>query len=571
MSSPMHNIKIQLARALDDNMHTRQWHNTVDYLIIGMILVSTTEIFLSTFDISPRLRHVLKWVDMACLTFFLVEVSLRIWVAPLINPLYHGFRGRIRYCLTFHGFVDVVSTYPFFLGSILPFPTEALRVLRLTRAMRLFRITRYTKSFRLLSASISQKKRELWISLQFLVIVTVILSLLLFFFEHEAQPEIYNNGFASVSWAFAQYIGDPGGFAGTPPVTFWGRAIACAVGILGIAIVAVPAGIIGAGFTEAIEKEAHRNELEENRRKLHNAFERKLDRPSGYQRVPVFRTITDISARVGLTDKEIIEVCSADTRFRLGNLASTIPLVKNPMDRLAVEVAHINTAYGCCIDRGSNVTIISPSGFVDFGTTNFFYYLSKIGGFNWISRETGERAPYRSGYLIDNAHAGEQNLQAYLADIARLMDRPKAWSITTLIASGAAEPEYDDSQIHIGIGGPKGDTGMEQHNLVNDMETFMQFYGRLSQDMDQEFGLHTDCQKYHATDTGRLFHRFLQLRPDSNNLVLRICWHQALWNPENMLIARKLAIIIADTLGTGADRVGTDPTLRIKDIGFRGY
>ena len=195
----MHNIKIQLARALDDNMHTRQWHNTVDYLIIGMILVSTTEIFLSTFDISPRLRHVLKWVDMACLTFFLVEVSLRIWVAPLINPLYHGFRGRIRYCLTFHGFVDVVSTYPFFLGSILPFPTEALRVLRLTRAMRLFRITRYTKSFRLLSASISQKKRELWISLQFLVIVTVILSLLLFFFEHEAQPEIYNNGFASVS------------------------------------------------------------------------------------------------------------------------------------------------------------------------------------------------------------------------------------------------------------------------------------------------------------------------------------------------------------------------------------
>ena len=41
---------------------------------------------------------------------------------------------------------------------------------------------------------------------------------------------------------------------------------------------------------------------------------------------------------------------------------------------------------------------------------------------------------------------------------------------------------------------------------------------RSSQDMDQEFGLHTDCQKYHATDTGRLFHRFLQLRPDSTLL-----------------------------------------------------
>lgn len=45
-----------LARVFDDNLHTRQWHNIVDWLIVVMILISTAEIFLSTFDQAPSLR-----------------------------------------------------------------------------------------------------------------------------------------------------------------------------------------------------------------------------------------------------------------------------------------------------------------------------------------------------------------------------------------------------------------------------------------------------------------------------------------------------------------------------------
>lgn len=232
-------LKKNLARALDDNLHTRQWHNIIDWVIVAMILLSTTEIFMSTFDLAPEVRRVLLWVDGICLVFFLIEVSARIWVAPLVDARFKGWRGRLRYCFTFHGFIDVVSTYPFVLGFFFPLPFAALRVLRMTRVLRLARLTRYSKSFDLFNNALREKKHELLISLQFLLIITIILSLLLFFFEHEAQPEIYDNGFASVAWAFAQYIGDPGGFADTPPVTFWGRAIACVVGVLGIAIVAV--------------------------------------------------------------------------------------------------------------------------------------------------------------------------------------------------------------------------------------------------------------------------------------------------------------------------------------------
>ena len=260
-------FKEDLAAVFDDNLHTKKWHNIADWLIISLIIISTIEIFLSTFDIDPTLRRVLFWVDIGILIFFTIEVTLRIWVAPLINPKFTGWKGRIKYCFTFNGFTDVISTYPFYLQWLIPFPIVGLRLFRTFRVVRLFRVSRYMKSWKLLEDTIKAKKRELIISMQFLLVITIILSLILFFCEHEAQPEIYNNGFSSVLWAFGQYIGDPGGFAENPPITGFGKFIACIVGLLGIAIVAVPAGRLGSGFTEAIEHERDDVKLKENKEK----------------------------------------------------------------------------------------------------------------------------------------------------------------------------------------------------------------------------------------------------------------------------------------------------------------
>ncbi len=127
-------FKMKLARVFDDNLHTRKWHNIVDWLIIVMILVSTTEIFLSTFDLDPELRKILKWVDIGTLIFFTIEVSLRIWVAPCINPAFKGWKGRLKYCFTFYGAIDVLSTFPFYLQWIFPLPVAAFKLLRTARA-----------------------------------------------------------------------------------------------------------------------------------------------------------------------------------------------------------------------------------------------------------------------------------------------------------------------------------------------------------------------------------------------------------------------------------------------------
>ena len=136
----------KIARVFDDNLKTRQWENIIDYTIIGLIVISSIEVFLSTFpDISDKYGHILHFVDVFTTIVFTIEVTLRIWFADVVDEKYKGFKGRLKYCFSFYGMIDILSTYPFYLNYIMPVPYNALKILRIAR---LFRVFRYMKSFR---------------------------------------------------------------------------------------------------------------------------------------------------------------------------------------------------------------------------------------------------------------------------------------------------------------------------------------------------------------------------------------------------------------------------------------
>ncbi len=564
-------LKVKLARALDDNLHTRQWHNIVDWLIIAMILISTTEIFLSTFDLDPGLRRVLVWVDIVTLIFFTIEVCLRIWVAPEINPKFKGLKGRLKYCFTFYGAIDILSTFPFYLQWIFPLPVMAFKALRTARVVRTLRIGRYTKSFNLLSDAIKEKRHELIVSMQFLIVITVILSLVLFFAEHDAQPDVYDNGAVSVMWAFAQYIGDPGQFADTPPVTVVGRIIACIVGLLGIAIVAVPTGIIGAGFTDAIENRNHEEEVRNDAAVLRNGFERKLDRPTGIQAVPPFRSVDDLKVRLNMKSDNLQEAVNHGPGFRTVNLASTVPTDDGEYvpDRIAVEHYPQNTTYGCCIDRNSRITIIAPSNMLDPGLSHFCFYLAYMGQFNYISREIGERAPYKSYYSFKSEEDVE-GLKEYNADLKRLMSKEGAWSLTVLVASGALEPPYP-TNIHLNIGGKKGDERTSGDDLfIKDGATYEEFYKTLEEAVANDLNLTIDHQKYHNTNSANHFLRKVSFEDDANHIVMRIEWKQLLWSQKHLLLAKDIAESLCTAI-LHSPLPPLAPELKAKAIGYDGY
>ena len=558
-------IRYELNRVFDDDLHTKQWHNYLDYAIIGLIIISTIEVFLSTYSgIVDRYGKWLHFVDWFTTIFFTIEVSLRIWCADLLNPKYKGFWGRVRYCFSFYGLIDILSTYPFYLNFFVKIPYTALKALRIARLLRVFR---YMKAFSILSRAIRAKKQEMIVSLQFLTIITLILSFILFFVEHEVQPEVYNNGWRSVVWAFAQYIGDPGGFANTPPISFTGRLIACAIGILGIAIFAVPAGLIGSAFTEVMGADNHIEEIEENKKKLHLAFERKMCRYTRLQIAPLNLSIQEIVARMRMTENEIIEAVERSQDFRIINIASTVPVDDRPMDKLAIEHFIVNRPYGCMIDRGSKVTIVSPSSLVDPVIGAYTYYFAKLGGFNYISREIGELRPYKSFYTCTHDVPG---LDEYLSDIEKLSTKEGSWVITLLAASGANEPELP-SQIHLTYGGKKGDASLDAPTVViRDKETATAMFEDMENILESEYGIKADRQKYHDSASPNMFMRKLSNAESVNGLMVRIAWSCMYWDSRRIQIAQTMADIIKKHVEPEAGNE-LDPELKVKGIAYEGH
>ena len=549
----------------DDNLRTKQWQNYVDYAIIGLIVISTLEVFLSTYDgIVEKYGKWLHFVDYFTTIFFTIEVSLRIWCADLLDSKYKGFWGRIKYCFSFYGMIDILSTYPFYLHFFIKIPYAALKALRIARLLRIFR---YMKAFSILSRAIKAKKQEMVVSLQFLAIVTLILSFILFFVEHEVQPDVYNNGWKSVVWAFAQYIGDPGGFAETPPISFIGRLIACAIGILGIAIFAVPAGLIGSAFSEVMSADNHEIEIEENKKKLHLAFERKMCRFTRLQIMPLNLSIQEIIARMRMTENDIIEAVEHSQDFRIINIASTVPVDDRPMDKLAIEHFIVNRPYGCMIDRGSKVTIVSPSSLVDPVIGAYTYYFAKLGGFNYISREVGELRPYKSFY---NCSQDVPGLEEYMSDIEKLSAKDGSWVVTLLAASGANEPELP-SQIHLTYGGKKGDASLDAPTVViRDKETAMAMFEDMENILESEYGIKADRQKYHDSAGPNMFMRKLSNAESVNGLIIRIAWSCMYWDSRRIKIAQSMADIIKKHIEPEENNAH-DPELKIKGIAYEGH
>ena len=257
-------------------------------------------------------------------------------------------------------------------------------------------------SFKLFWNAIRGSGRDIWTSFQVILGITIVLAIIFYIFEHQAQPEEY--GFwQSIWWALLRYIGDPGKFAQVAPVTIVGRFIAMLIGILGILIFAIPAGVIGARFRKAIEDDKRARELNDFRKRLTKSFRRTSDKTlrnylnslpdKGGEKfkklnfVPRVKYVSTLQVNQRMDVKDIMDTCSKFNEFRLKNQASIFSAEDNPTDRFLVENFPLNRKYGYCINRGSKVTIFSTSSSTEVGCGWFSYYLAKFGGFNYISKD----------------------------------------------------------------------------------------------------------------------------------------------------------------------------------------
>ena len=491
--SKIADFKKKLARVFDNDLGTEQWANILDYTIIGLILVSTLAVFVATFDVSPTCEVVLHIIDVITVIAFTIEVSLRIWVADELDVRFKGFWGRVKYCCTFYGLIDVLSTYSFYVALFFPLPYAVLKSLRVLRLLRVFR---YMQSFKLLQQAFASKSKEMFISLQFLVVVTLMLSFVLFFYEHAAQPEVYDNGMKSVVWAFAQYIGDPGGFADTPPITGVGRIIACLIGLLGIAIFAVPAGLVGAGFSEAMDEVKQSKKIQNNIRSIVRSFKFEKDQHhTQLFAVPRYKEMNTITTRKYISGDDILEAVRESECLHLYDMVNASNAADHPESKIVLINYKKNTPYGCCIDRGSKVTIVCTSSNTE-SSGWFAYHIAKLGGFNYVSKEIEMDSDNPTSYYNIPNQTACPNLQLFLDDISRLAARPNSWVIPILGATGLRSRPH---QFHFCYNSTKKDSSYnDPESLVKDYHTFDAVYNKVETVMREKYDYHCDKNEWYA-------------------------------------------------------------------------
>ena len=521
------NFKRQLARVFDNDLRTKQWENYADYAIIALIVISTIEVFLSTYDgIVEKYGKWLHFIDYFTTICFTVEVSLRIWAADQIDAKYKGFWGRVRYCLSFYGLIDILSTFPFYVNMFVEVPYMAMKVLRIARLLRVFR---YVKAFNILSRAIRAKKQEMVVSLQFLAIVTLILSFILFFVEHNAQPEVYDNGWKSVVWAFVQYIGDPGGFADTPPITFVGRLIACVIGVLGIAIFAVPAGLIGSAFTEVMEKDSKVEELKKNNYRINELMLVKSIKRSGLFFPAKNISTGDLQLELGLSDTEIIKAVSNSKNMRLKNLAAAISSGPKT-DMVVVNQFHVNTSYGAYIDRGSSVTIVNPLGRGDNGLSFFDWHIAQLGGFNYVANELFSRTHSdvnsRCNFYTVDEHDNPSFME-FIDDITRGKEK-NDWIVVIAGEQIVKNSPYD---FHFELGGERGETSFDFEGCIPwNGELTKQLYEDFSKTLEENLQLKTDLHNVQPKVSEKNLARYLKTQTGANVLLLTVSYNLMVFN-----------------------------------------
>ncbi len=184
---------------------------------------------------------------------FTLEYLLRIWSA-VEEPRYaHPVFGRLRYAVSFFALVDLFAILPFYLPMLTRIDLRTLRILRLLRLARLMKLGRYSRTARILVSILRNQREQLLMSMLVLAFVLVCSSTMIYYLEHEAQPDAFPNIPAALWWGIVTLTTI--GYGDTYPVTVAGKICAAMISILSIGMVALPSAIIVSGFLNELEQE----------------------------------------------------------------------------------------------------------------------------------------------------------------------------------------------------------------------------------------------------------------------------------------------------------------------------
>ena len=247
-------------KAEDDDKASRLF----DILIMALICLSVVAIILHSFkNLATKYASLFYTFEVFCVVVFTFEYLLRIWTADLLYP--EEKHPRLKYMLSFMAIVDLLAILPFYLPFIsadMRF-IRMVRLLRMARLFRVFKLGRYIDALQIIVKVIKAQASELIISIVICFFVMLFSSIIMYTVENPVQPDQFPNIIASLWWAICTLT--TVGYGDVYPVTTLGRFFAAIISLVGIGIIAIPTGIIAAGFSTVINKENQKEASEEEK------------------------------------------------------------------------------------------------------------------------------------------------------------------------------------------------------------------------------------------------------------------------------------------------------------------
>ena len=223
-----------------------------DQLIVVVIVLNLAVTFLSTFDELESLYCVFDVIELVTIIIFTIEYVLRIYTAGLLYPGKSYGRAVVSFIFSFYGLIDLLAFMPYYLPIFFPVGIVAFRMFRVLRIFRLFKINAQYDAFNVITDVIKEKKTQIISSTVMILIFVLAASMTMYSVENPAQPENFKNAFSGIWWAVSTLL--TVGYGDIYPITPAGQILAIVMAFLGVGMVAIPTGIISAGFVEEYTK-----------------------------------------------------------------------------------------------------------------------------------------------------------------------------------------------------------------------------------------------------------------------------------------------------------------------------
>lgn len=223
-----------------------------DIILTVVIVASLAATIMSTYGEFSKYQTVLEAVELVTVILFTIEYILRVWTSDILYPDKSRIAAAFAFIFSVTGIVDLLTFFPYYLPIFFPAGAVAFRMFRVIRIFRLFSINSRYDAFSVILDVLYEKKKQIFSSVIMVLILMIASSLCMYSMEHEAQPTVFKNAFSGIWWSASTLLTI--GYGDIYPITVGGKIMAIVISFLGVGMVAIPTGIISAGFVESYSK-----------------------------------------------------------------------------------------------------------------------------------------------------------------------------------------------------------------------------------------------------------------------------------------------------------------------------